>query len=193
MNKTTRASTLNLATGAILTAMVIVLQYVALLLRPTVFSVSLVLVPIVIGAALCGPKISAWLGLVFGAVVLFSGDAAAFLSINAIGTVVTVLAKGTLCGLAAGLAYRLLEKWTGSRWLSVVVAAIVCPVVNTGIFALGCLVFFWDTLTQWAGGGSTWHYLVFVLIGANFLIEMLLNVVLAPVVVRLVGIAKKMK
>jgi hypothetical protein len=53
---------------------------------------------IVLGAATCGKGVGAWLGLTFGVTVLLSGDAAAFMSISVIGTVITVLAKGLLCG-----------------------------------------------------------------------------------------------
>ena len=49
------------------------------------FSISLVLIPIVIGAATCGIKIGAWLGLVFGAVVMVTGGAEAPLTISGMG------------------------------------------------------------------------------------------------------------
>ena len=129
-------STETLALGAILTALVIVLQFIAaMLVRLGLFSVSLVLIPIVIGVATCGIGMGAWLGFVFGVVVLLSGDAAAFLVVDVLGTVVTVLVKGIACGLCAGLVYKLLEKL--NRYVAVFAAAIVCPVVNTGVFLIG--------------------------------------------------------
>ena len=100
-----------LALGAVLTALVIILQFMGSFIRFGMFSVSLVLVPIVIGAAMCGIKVAAWLGFVFGAVVLLSGDAAPFMSISLYGTVITVLAKGIGCGLAAGFVYKLLNSF----------------------------------------------------------------------------------
>ena len=99
-----------MATLAILTAIVVVLQLLGSFIRFGPFSVSLVLVPIVIGAALFGMGGGAWLGFVFGVVVLLSGDAAAFLPIHVFGTVLTVLLKGTLAGLAAGFIHTLLVK-----------------------------------------------------------------------------------
>ena len=133
-----------LVLSGILTALVIILQLMGSFIRFGMFSISLVLVPIVIGAALCGYKTGAWLGFVFGMAVLLSGDASAFFAVDIIGTVITVLVKGTLCGLAAGLTYKLLEKY--NRYIAVIAAAIVCPVVNTGIFLLGCSVFFMGTI-----------------------------------------------
>ena len=176
----------------ILTAIVVVLQVLAVALRPTgIFTISLVLIPIVVGAALYGYGAGAWLGLVFGIVVLIN-DAAPFLAINVPGTVATVLVKGALAGLCAGLAYKALEKV--NRYFAVIVAAIVCPVVNTGIFLIGCRLFFWSTLAEWAGAAnapSVPVYLITVLVGVNFLIEMGVNIVLSPVIVRIVNIGKK--
>ena len=189
MNKKTNTmSVQTLTLSAVLTALVIVLQLMGSFIRLGAFSVSLVLVPIVIGAASCGIVTSTWLGFVFGIVVLLSGDASAFLAINAPGTVVTVLLKGALCGLAAGFVYRLLQKY--NRYAAVVVAAVVCPLVNTGVFLLGCAVFFLDTIRLWAGADGLGHYIIFGLVGGNFLFELLFNIVLSPIIVRLLNIRK---
>ena len=187
--KKSMMSVQTLTLGAVLTALVIVLQLMGSFIRFGTFSVSLVLVPIVIGAATCGVLVGGWLGLVFGIVVLLSGDAAAFLAINVPGTIVTVLLKGMLSGLAAGLVYKLLEKY--NRYLAVVAAAIVCPLVNTGVFLLGCLVFFLDTIKTWAGGDGLGYYMIVILVGGNFLFELLFNIVLSPIIVRLLDIWKK--
>ena len=133
--------------GAVLTALVIVLQFMGAFIRFGVFSVSLVLVPIVIGAATCSVGVSAWLGFVFGIVVLLSGDAAPFMSINMAGTIITVLLKGMACGLLAGNVYKLLSKW--NSFAGVLGASLICPIVNTGIFLLGCQLFFLDGITAW--------------------------------------------
>lgn len=175
--------------AAILTALVVVLQFMGQFIRLGPFMISLVLIPIVIGAAIGGAKIGGWLGFVFGVVVLISGDAAAFLTVDAFGTVVTVLAKGTLCGLAAGFVYQLVEQ--KNRYLAVILAAIVCPVVNTGVFLLGCVIFFMDTVTLWANGGNVIAYMFLGLVGGNFLVELGFNLVLSPAVVRIIDVAEK--
>ena len=189
MKTTNKMSTETLVLGAILTALVIVLQLLGSFIRFGMFSISLVLIPIVIGAATCGPKVSAWLGGVFGLTVLLSGDAGAFLAVNVAGTVITVMIKGILCGLAAGLVYKAASRF--NQYAAVVAAAVVCPLVNTGVFLLGCLVFFMDTITEWAGGSDVGYYIISGLVGFNFLFELGTNVVLSPVVVRLLNIRKK--
>ncbi len=179
--------------GAVLTALVVVLQLLGAFIRFGPFSISLVLVPIVIGAAMCGTKIGAWLGFVFGAVVLISGDAAPFMAVDIAGTIVTVLAKGTLCGLCAGLVYKLLSKY--NQYLAVMVSAVVCPVVNTGVFLLGCKMFFMSAITQWGaaeGFNSVVKYMFIGLAGGNFIVELLVNIILAPVVIRLIKLNKKL-
>ncbi len=174
---------------AILTALVVVLQLMGSFIKLGPFSISLVLLPIVIGAAECGIFSGAWLGFVFGMVVLISGDAAPFMAVDVFGTIVTVLLKGTLCGLCAALVYRLIAKY--NRYAAVLCAAVVCPVVNTGIFLIGCIVFFMDTLRNWAGDSSVWYYMIFVLVGGNFLFELGSNALLSPVIVRLLSIKNR--
>ncbi len=188
----TKVTVQKLALGAVFTALVVVLQLLGSFIHFGPFSISLVLVPIVLGAALCDYKIGGWLGFVFGFAVILSGDAAAFLAVNAPGTILTVLLKGTLCGLAAGLVYKALQK--ANRYLAIIIAAIVCPVVNTGVFALGCKLFFMETVAEWGRGfGFTdaTTYLFIGMIGANFLIELAANIILAPVILRIVKIFKK--
>lgn len=181
----------------LLTAIVVVLQAFAIGIRFGVFNISLVLVPIVVGAALYGWKAGAWLGLVFGAVVLFT-DAGAFLVINVPGTIITVLLKGILAGAAAGLVYKLIAK--KNEIVATFAAAVVSPVVNTGIFLLGCTVFFLDTIKVWAEGAgfgdNVAGYMIVGFVGVNFLVELAINLVLSTVIVTIVregrrNIAKK--
>ena len=187
------SKTKNMVGIALFTAIVVVLQLLAVGLRALgLFSISLVLVPIVVGAAVYGWKGGAWLGFAFGVSVLLSGDAAAFLAVDVVGTIITVLLKGTLCGLAAGLVYKLLEK--RSKIAAVFTAAVVCPLVNTGVFLGGCYVFFLDTIVEWgaaAGFPDVGTYMIFGLTGINFLIELGVNLVLAPVATRLIRIGQR--
>ena len=175
----------------VLTAIVAVLQFAGSFIKLGLFSISLVLVPIVIGVALCGKNAGAWLGFVFGVMVFASGDAALFWSIHPFGTFVTVILKGTLCGFLAGLAYQYVSKI--NRYLGVLVAAIVCPVVNTGVFFIGSRLFFYEAISGWASaeGTSAMAYIFLVLIGANFLFEILFNIVLSPAIVRIINVADK--
>ena len=176
----------------VLTAIVLVLQLAAIVIRFGPFAISLVLIPIVVGAALYGVAAGAWLGFVFGAAVLISGDAAPFLAVNPAGTVITVLAKGTLAGLIAGAVYRAASK--KNRTVGTICAAVTAPVVNTGVFLLGCVLFFMETIRGWgeaAGFDNVGTYMIVGFVGLNFLVELLINVVLSPIIVKLIGLGKK--
>ncbi len=178
---------------SMLTALVVVLQFAGSFIKFGMFSVSLVLVPIVVGAAICGPLAGAWLGLVFGIIVIASGDAAAFLTINSIGTVITVMAKGICAGLASGFVYKLLEG--KNKYVAVFSSAVICPIVNTGIFLLGALLFFMETINEWAiglGYESAGAYMILGLAGWNFLFELLFNILLGPAIVTVIGLAPQL-
>lgn len=175
----------------LLTAIVVVLQLISLGMRFGMFSITFVLIPIVVGSALYGWKAGAWLGFVFGVVVVLT-DAGAFLAVDIIGTVITCLLKGALAGTAAGLIYKLLSKKNDT--LAVIAAAVATPIVNTGVFLLGCCIFFMDTVSEWAAGfgyENVGAYMIFGLVGINFIIEFAINLVLNPVIVRLIRIGKK--
>ena len=184
----------------IFTAIVFVLQLLGGGIRFGMFSITLVLVPIVVGSAVYNWKAKswygiltgAWLGFVFGISVLISGDAAAFMAINVPATIGVVLLKGIFCGVFSGLVYKLLEKVNSI--VAVVAAAITAPLVNTGIFLIGCWLFFLPDLSQWAvdfGYANVKEYILFGLVGVNFLIELGTNIALAPIIVRLIRISKK--
>ena len=172
--------------GAVLTALVVILQILANItgaLLPT--PITLVLIPIVIGAALYGAKMSTWLGFVFAVVSLLSGAANLFLGFSVVGTVVTVMVKCTACGLVTGIVYKAVKKF--NEKLSIWVTAVVCPIVNTGIFILGCYTFFLDDLakynTQNSLGFSNVTALIFIgFAGINFLIELGTNIILNPAI-----------
>lgn len=170
---------------ALLMALILVMQLLGGMIPPVGgFTISLVLIPIVLGAALYGPGAGALLGATFG-VIVFIGcingtdvGGAMVLQANPVLCFLVVMGKGTLAGFAAGFVYRLLKG--KNPYLAMVCAAIVCPVVNTGVFILCMLAFFIDVLAVWAGGGEVLGYILTGLILANFVPELIINVVFSP-------------
>lgn len=173
---------------AILAAIVVVLQSVGSFIRFGSVPVSLVLIPIVVGAAMYGPGAGAVLGGVFSIVVLLLPDTAFFYGISFFGTLVTVLVKGILAGFLSGTVFRFLS--ARNEWIAVAAAAMVCPVVNTGIFALGSRLFFWDAYAQ-MGAGSAMTVLLTIMIGFNFIAELAVNLICAPVILRVIHAVRK--
>lgn len=176
---------------ATMTAIVVVLQLIGKYIRFGTFSISVVLIPIVIGAVLYGAAAGAWLGFSFGMAVLLSGDAAPFFAISPVGTIATVIFKGILAGLVAGLVYSLICK--KNEIVATVVAAVVCPIVNTGVFLIGCRLFFMEAIRQWAAdsGANVMTFILTAFIGLNFVIELGVNIIFSPVILRIINVGKK--
>lgn len=185
-------STERLVLLSLLTALVAILSYFGGFIKiGGLASISLTLVPVVLGAAICGPMAGAWLGGVSGVVFFMTVDAVFWFSLSVPGTVITVMIKGILAGYLAGLVYKLLEKH--NRYLAIMASAVVAPVVNTGIFLIGCLIFFIDTVSAGAmsEGMSLGGYLIVFFVGLNFVFELIVNVVLSPAIARVLDIAEK--
>lgn len=179
---------------ALLMATIVVLQSIPI---PPVggFSISLVLIPIVLGAAVFGPGAGALLGATFGLIVYINcvtgtdGGGQMVFQANPVLCFLVVMGKGTLAGLAAGVVYKLLKGRNG--YLAMLCAAIVCPLVNTGVFVICMLTFFIDVLSAWAGGAGILGYVLTGLILTNFVPELIINVVFSPAGHRIAHIVKK--
>lgn len=183
---------------ALLIALVIVLQFVGGMIPPIGgFSISLVLIPIVLGAAVYGPRAGALLGAAFGVVVTINcitgsdvGGAMVFQA-NPILCIVVVLGKGILAGFASGFVYMMFKHWNG--YVAMVLAAIVCPVVNTGTFIICMMTYFKDVLAVWAGGGEIIAYVLSGLVLCNFVPELIINIVFSPFGQRILHTIQKNK
>jgi len=180
---------------SIFTAIIVVLTVLCTFIRFGPFSITLALAPIIIGAALYGPGAGAYLGGVFGLTVLITGlfgwdggTVMLLLGTNAIGCILICIGKGAAAGWISGLVYKLLEK--KNIHVGVVAAGIVCPVVNTGLFILGMLVFFTSTLESWASGQGMLYYIIFGLTGLNFIIELVVNLVLSSGITSIIRYGK---
>ena len=177
-------------------ALVVVLQFVSSMI-PAVggFSISLVLIPIVLGGAVYGPAASALLGGTFGLIVFincvtgadFGG--AMVLQANPILCFLVIMCKGILAGWLSALVYKLLSRW--NPHVAILCAAVVCPLVNTGIFIVCMLTFFKEVLSAWAGGGDIIAYVLSGFVLCNFVPEMIINVVFGSVGHTIVRVAKK--
>ncbi len=183
MNTTKKNDTFKLAFLGILSAIVFVLQFFVKIPLGG-FTISVSLSVIVLAAVLYGYTGGALIGGVSAVAILLNGDAALFYSFNFFLTVVVVLAKGIASGVAAAAVYKLIKKL--NQYVAVVIAAIVCPIVNTGLFFLGSLAFFYGNIQAMAGGTNVALFIIVGFIGLNFIVELIANVVLAPIIVKLI-------
>lgn len=171
-----------MAVMAMLMALIVVLQFVSGMIPPIGgFTISLVLIPIVIGAAVYGIKAGALLGATFGIIVLINcitgADAGGHMVFQAspLLCALVVIGKGTLAGIASGWVYRLLK--SKNTYIAMLLAAIVCPIVNTGTFLVCMAAFFTDVLAVWAGGSDILGYVFSGIVLLNFVPELIINIV----------------
>lgn len=188
--KDTHSKTLRMVQLAFFMALIVVFQLLSCLLSIYLpVSISLVLIPIVIGGICFGKRAGAFLGAFFGVVCLIigvtglDGGTQMLFTINPILTSVIAILKGAAAGFFSTLIYELIYKLVkGNVYPSALIAAIVCPVVNTGIFTVAAMMFFKDTLVLWAGGKDTFWGIFAAVLLVNFVVEFFLNVVLCPII-----------
>lgn len=178
-----KTDTFKLAFLGILSAIVFVLQFFVKIPLGG-FTISVSLAVIVLAAVLYGFAGGALIGGVSAVAILLNGDAALFYAFSYFLTVLVVLLKGIASGLAAAAVYKMLRKF--NKYVAIVVAAIVAPIVNTGIFFLGSITFFYSDIQAMAGGTNVVVYVLVFFIGFNFFVELIANVILAPVITRLI-------
>ena len=147
---------------------------------------------LIIGAAILGPVAGAWLTVIPTVITFFTGEAALFMTYSPIGTLLTLLLKGILAGLCAGLVYKELSK--KHPFGATVLASVVAPTVNSGVFLLGCYMFIWEELLALAAANSvSIAVLMLGLVIINYILELILCVVVCPILMRVIRVATKNK
>jgi len=190
---TTSGKTKQLVGTAVLIAVIIILQTAFGSISIGTFTITLTMVPIIIGAILYGPLTGAFLGAVFGVIVVIqvvTGAAGAgstmMLELNPAATVAVCIIKGLAAGLVSGIAAKALGR--KNLWLGVIAAAVLAPICNTGIFSIALVTIFRTLASEWAvvaGASSIGAYVLAGIIGVNFVIELIVDVVMAPVILRI--------
>ncbi len=166
-----------IAVYSMFACIIIVLQIIATYINIGGFPITLTLVPIIVAGVIYGVKTATICGLIFGGIVFamvilgFDPNSMTMFIMNPVATTAVCFVKGGLAGLCSALAY----KWIRNKNVAIVVAAGVAPIVNTSTFCLFLFLFF-DT--SFAASFS-------ILISLNFFIEFLINVLIAPALLKL--------
>ncbi|MCL2546549.1 MAG: ECF transporter S component [Oscillospiraceae bacterium] len=179
---------------ALFVTIIVALQAFTTFVRPFFLPITLALPLIIIGAAVYGMRNAAVLGAAFGSVVLMSGMtgtapvSAMTWSLSPVITILATIGRGAIVGLAAGAVYAALSK--KSVLAGILAAAIVAPVVNTGLFIAVMVLLFQNVLTHF-DVGTTFVAVFGAWVGVNFLIELAVNLALAPWIVNIAMMVKK--
>ncbi len=168
-------------------ALVAVLQVLSTVIPMPYVKITLTLIPVVLGGVYFGRSAATFLGAVFGLVVtLFtvSGfDSGAYMMFVArpFLTVFICFAKGMLAGFLSATVYKVLSnKLNPTKALTI--ASAIAPIVNTAFFCTFLFAFYPEILRQWAGETNVFIYMITVLVGINFIVEFVCNIIICPIV-----------
>ena len=184
-----------------LAALVVVLQLYASAIPLGKANLAFALVPIVLGAVLLGPFAGTFLGAVMGVVVsitIISGItdpmSMAMFNYSPVVTILLCLIKSSVAGFLAGFISNIIIKASNKTFFAVIAASIVCPIVNTGIFSIGFLTVFRNTVNNYAvseAGLASATTLLGLILLLNFLPELAINLILAPAIERVIYATRK--
>ncbi len=187
---------------AMMIAIILLMAFTPLgYIRTPGLSVTLLTVPVAVGAVILGPKGGAICGLAFGATSFYnaltgsSAFSAMLLSINPVGLFITCVVARVLVGWITGLIAAGLRKKESSRKLAPYVASLACPLLNTFFFMSFICIFYYNTeyVQGIAAGLGVSNPLFFVaaFVGVQGLIEAVVCFVLGSVISRALSAALK--
>ena len=188
---------------ATLTALVVGLQFLSNYVSFGSVSITLALIPVAVGAILYGPLAGLFLGAVMGGIALAAPSTLGFLQYNVGLTILLCLVKTSVAGLVSGLLFKLFaniakkQSETNKKKMlfatGIIVAALVVPVINTGIFIVGATIIYNGYSVVLEDGSVIYPFAslgltISAIITANFLIEFLVSAILSPALVTLVQV-----
>lgn len=181
------SKTARLVQTGVLTAIILIMAFTPIgYIKVGALSISLITIPVAIGAIAISPAAGAFLGLVFGItsfIQCFTGDpfGAALLSINAFFTFLVCIPTRTLAGYLTGIIYRLLKK--PLKAAAFYISGLCMAVLNTAFFMSILVLFFWksDAVQSWAQSlGSTAPFMfILASVSLNAIIEWISTTIIA--------------
>lgn len=182
---------------AILTALVLVLQFTASAVKIGAVTLNFVLVPIVVCGMLLGALYGAMLGFVIGLVILLAGVIGMDGFTNVmfaeypVGITLVCILKTTLAGAVGAWVFGAIKG--KNKHVAAYLSAAVVPIVNTGVFIIGMLFMKNGLVSNGfidGGKAALWGICVGI-VTFNFFIELALNLLLAPALYRGVAVIDK--
>lgn len=192
--RTNSVKILRMVQLAVLTAIMILLEVTGLgLIKIGVVEMTILIIPVIIGAIVLGKSAGAFLGGVFGLLSFLecfgkSAFGATLLGINPIFTALMCFVPRILSGFLAGLTYEALKKIDKTKVISYAVAGLAGALSNTVFFLVLLIVLFGSTefiqgLMEMLGSFNPFVFGV-LFVGVNGLIEAITCTVLGAAVAK---------
>lgn len=186
---------------ALLTAIIIILAFTPIgYINMVGLSITLVGIPVVIGAITLGPVAGAILGAIFG----LTSFARAFglepfgtmlFGINPIGTFITTMVPRILMGWLTGLLFQALKRFDKTKFVSYVITSISGALLNTILFMSSLMIFFYNTkeIQDMASNYDVTNVvaLIIAMVGINALAESIASGILGTAIAKPVDIYNK--
>ena len=148
----------------VMLALTIVLQIISTNIKFGPVEIALGLIPMILGACIYGPLAGLFLGSALGLVIMLSpATLTFFMPINPVATILLCLLKTGIAGFVSGWIYRLVK--TNNSFINVGFASVISPIVNTGLYIIGVILFFMEVYGDITG-------LLTTTLLINFLIEL---------------------
>ena len=151
MENKTMKGTRNMVELALMSAIIIVMALTPLgYIKTPVLSITLLTIPVAVGAMILGPKGGAFLGGIFGATSFAQavsgagGMTAILFQTNPLGVTFLCFVPRILEGFLCGLIFMILRK-TKLKKAAYYIAGISCPVLNTILFMGTVITLFYQT------------------------------------------------
>lgn len=170
-------STKYLVELALLVAIILLMAFTPIgYIKTGGLAITLIVVPVAVGAVTLGPTAGAILGGVFGLTSFMQTFTSAFgammLGVNPFFTFLVCVPTRILEGLLTGLIYQGLCRTKLPSQLSVTLASLCCPLLNTALFMGTLITLFTDALREQFGMTKALPF-VFTFVGVNGVVEAL--------------------
>lgn len=187
--------TIKMAQMAILIAVVLIMAFTPLgYLKTAGLEISLITIPVAIGAMVISPVAGAVLGAVFGITSFYqcfgmSPFGAMLLSINPFYTFLVCVPTRILMGYLAGVLFKVFIKADKRNTVCYFVGGFVTAFLNTLFFMATLVLFFWNTdyIQSFNAAGANVLLFVVAFVGINGVVEWIATTVAGGIVSKAVA------
>lgn len=197
MKTTTNFRTIRMVQLALFIAIIVLMAFTPIgYIKTLGLEITLLVVPVAVGAIVLGPVSGAILGGVFGITSFiqcfgFSAFGAVLLGINPFGTFILCMVPRILMGWLTGLLFTNMKRIDRRGTISYAVASLAGPLLNTILFMITLSLFFYQTdyiqgIAQKLGTNNIFAFIL-AFVGINGLVEAGVCFILGTAVSKAIG------